>query len=525
MNNPTEQTALLYTPRPPATPLPRFQVFILLMMRITEPISYTVIFPFINQMMEEVAHIPNAKVGYYAGLVESAFALVQFLFVYQWGALSDRVGRRVVALTGLGGVLISVLGFGLSKNLGMMIVTRCIAGAMNGNVAVVKSMLAEITDETNQARAFALLPAAYAVGSTIGPLLGGYLSHPVERYPVFERMGFVTVFLSDYPFFLPCFVGSLCNLSAIIFGYFYLQETLTHKPKSKNSEPSSSSPSPPSLKPRPLLNPLSSLLKITRVLTTWFFLAVLNSSYQALIPLFCYSSYPSGGVNFSPSQIGLLLSINGVTALISQTLIFPELEVRLGPAKTYQLVITFLPIVFTCLPLAHWVYPLGSKMVWVVLGGMVAAKTISNMGAVCNNLLINNSAPSRESLGSLNGINQSTSSLARSFGPAGTTTLFALSNEHHLLGGQLVHIVLAGVSDFSLLSAIESSLGRLNIIISYDSTYNWEKLIFLKQIALVTWSLTMRLENVQPAWRKPPSSPSRRDLGSGTASSSVSTSP
>ncbi|THU83598.1 hypothetical protein K435DRAFT_843978 [Dendrothele bispora CBS 962.96] len=299
-------------------------------------------------------------------------------------------------------------------NLGMMIVTRCIAGAINGNVAVVKSMLAEITDETNQARTFALLPAAYAVGSTIGPLLGGYLSHPVERYSIFERMGFVTVFLSDYPFFLPCFVGSLCNLSAIIFGYFYLQETLTRKPKSKNSEPSSPSPSPPSCESpaiseaTPPPKPSLFTVQITRVLTTWFFLAVLNSSYQALIPLFCYSPYPSGGVNFSPSQIGLLLSIN----------------------------------VFTCLPLAHWVYPLGSKMVWVVLGGMVAAKTISNMGAVCNNLLINNSAPSRESLGSLNGINQSTSSLARSFGPAGVTTLFALSNEHHLLGGQLVHIVL-----------------------------------------------------------------------------------
>jgi len=218
MSSPTEQAALLPTSRPSITPLPRFQVFILLMMRITEPISYTVIFPFINQMMEEVAHIPKAKVGYYAGLVESAFALVQFLFVYQWGALSDRVGRKVVALSGLVGVMISVLSFGLSTSLSMMIISRCIAGAMNGNVAVVKSMLAEITDETNQARAFALLPATYAIGSTVGPLLGGFLSHPVERYPVFEKLGFLTVFLSNYPYFLPCFVGSLCNLCAIITG-------------------------------------------------------------------------------------------------------------------------------------------------------------------------------------------------------------------------------------------------------------------------------------------------------------------
>jgi hypothetical protein len=39
---------------------------------------------------------------------------------------------------------------------------------LNGNVGVMKSMMAEITDETNMARGFALIPVVWAVGGTIG---------------------------------------------------------------------------------------------------------------------------------------------------------------------------------------------------------------------------------------------------------------------------------------------------------------------------------------------------------------------
>lgn len=62
-------------------------------------------------------------------------------------------------------------------------------------------MLAEITDDTNQARAFAFLPATWAIGATVGPLIGGYFSHPAERFP--EIFG-GSAFLKDYPYFLPC---------------------------------------------------------------------------------------------------------------------------------------------------------------------------------------------------------------------------------------------------------------------------------------------------------------------------------
>jgi len=46
--------------------------------------------------------------------------------------------------------------------------SRFLAGALNGNVGIMKSMLAEMTDETNMAQAFALIPLSWATGAAIG---------------------------------------------------------------------------------------------------------------------------------------------------------------------------------------------------------------------------------------------------------------------------------------------------------------------------------------------------------------------
>jgi hypothetical protein len=42
------------------------------------------------------------------------------------------------------------------------------SGALNGNVGIVKSVLAEITDDSNVARAFSLLPLSFVIGQVIG---------------------------------------------------------------------------------------------------------------------------------------------------------------------------------------------------------------------------------------------------------------------------------------------------------------------------------------------------------------------
>jgi len=85
-----------------------------------------------------------------------------------WGKLSDIVGRKPVLLGGMAGLTLSMLGFGMSKRYWMLLASRCAQGAFNGNIGVTKSVMAEITDATNRPQAFAFLPVAWSVGSTVG---------------------------------------------------------------------------------------------------------------------------------------------------------------------------------------------------------------------------------------------------------------------------------------------------------------------------------------------------------------------
>jgi len=45
--------------------------------------------------------------------------------------------------------------------------SRCIAGALNGNVGVMKSVIGDITDHTNLAQAFVLMSPVFSVGASI----------------------------------------------------------------------------------------------------------------------------------------------------------------------------------------------------------------------------------------------------------------------------------------------------------------------------------------------------------------------
>lgn len=104
-------------------------------------------------------------------------------------------------------------------------------------------MMAEITDSTNLAYAYAYLPIAWSTGGTLGyvllaklwagecadivishtlsPIIGGALSHPAERFP--STFG-NNKFLKTYPYFLPCAVPATFSAIAFLITYIFLKE-------------------------------------------------------------------------------------------------------------------------------------------------------------------------------------------------------------------------------------------------------------------------------------------------------------
>lgn len=90
------------------------------------------------------------------------------------------------------------------------LITRTLCGLANGNPGVIESMLGKMTDETNRGRAFSYWEASFGLRSIVGPMIGGLLVNTVQQYP---HMFGNNLFLTRFPYFLPCFVSSLISIA------------------------------------------------------------------------------------------------------------------------------------------------------------------------------------------------------------------------------------------------------------------------------------------------------------------------
>ncbi|KAA1092608.1 hypothetical protein PGT21_008418 [Puccinia graminis f. sp. tritici] len=450
----SEDDVLEVQEAPATTPLPYRQIVVLCFMRITEPISQSLIHPFINQMLEDLHVTPDrTKIGYYAGIITSLFAFAQLCTNFWWAMLSDRIGRKPILLSGLTGLAVSIISLSLQTSFAGMVVARCVAGVMNGNLPILQSVLAEITDETNKARAFSLIPMCNAFGIIIGPLIGGYLAKPASQYP--EYFGKIQ-FLIDYPYFLPCFIAGMINLSAVTVGFFFLKETLPSKTNVQNLpldnesdeevEEPDSQPEEIASQPKPKFSALFTPTVIS-VLLGSLLVFFQMSSLATLIPLFAYTRFEDGGLGLNLRQMGTALTTNGFAAVIVQTATFPYLQRRWGTMKLFRSVLLIWPLVFALLPMIRWVVKqqrdvsgidAGSKAAMVGLIFVLAIKSFGKMSIVCLTLLVNSAAPSASTFGALNGLAQSCSELARTFAPFITGAIFSISIKQQYLNGNLI---------------------------------------------------------------------------------------
>ncbi|CAE6445274.1 unnamed protein product [Rhizoctonia solani] len=421
------------------TPLPMKQILILLSMQLSEPLSYTVIYPFVAQFVNQtgITGGDGSKVGYYAGMIESIFFLTESLFTLQYGRVSDRIGRRPVLMFGLFGQALSIFSVGLSKRFWQLVLSRAMSGALNGNAGVAKSMVVELTDETNQAQAFAFLPIVWSTGSTLGPFLGGTLSHPAKLLPSI----FDTPFWNEYPYFLPCLIAAI--YSACVF----VTHTV-HTKENKNNIAEYGTVPAQSPQPRRSVSVRSVLTKRARVaIANYAFLAFSDITYLGLLPVVFAVSVENGGLGFSPRAIGLILGLQGIVTGLVQVFFFAPLHRRLGSKRLYVTGYLCYSLLILSLPIMHAFAVMEMRRaIWVIIGLHIAISCPAFMAFSCVAIYVNSSAPSKDSLGTLNGISQTIISIIRAIGPAAATSLFSLSIEKNILGGHLVYAVLLGIS-------------------------------------------------------------------------------
>lgn len=144
----------------------------------------------------------------FLGITLAVYPLGQFIGSPILGALSDDYGRKQLLS---GSLLITALcnlftGIAIARQqLVFLIISRLIAGLMEGNIAIARAMAADIKTISKH-KTFGKINAAISIAYLIGPLIGGLLSDK----SLFEKL------TTSTPFFLICILFfCLAGLSAL----------------------------------------------------------------------------------------------------------------------------------------------------------------------------------------------------------------------------------------------------------------------------------------------------------------------
>ena len=348
------------------------------------------------------------------GLLSTSFSLMQLLFAPVWGRLSDLVGRRPVILVGLLGSSISYLTFALAPSLTILFLSRILAGIAGANISTAQAYIADSTQPENRAKGMGLIGAAYGLGFTVGPAMGGILS--------------------QYGYAVPAFLASALALANFGAAWWLL-------PESRN-------PSEVTYRIERGLNWQRLRTGIQHpelgVFLILFFIATFAfANLEATFALMTARKF-----GFDARANGYLFAYIGVLITIVQGGLTGRLAKRFGERRLISVGLFCMIFGLGLLP-----YSLGLKSLLLVLVVLVGGQGSTNPSI---SSLISQSA-STEDQGGILGVAQSLASLARILGPIwGGFTFDALGFQYPYLTGSLF---MAVAFSLSLLAA----RGKLNV--------------------------------------------------------------
>ena len=418
------------------SPLPKKQLAILAVIALSEQTALNSISPYLPQMASTFPDVNVGQVGLYVGTIASSFALAQFATNFFWGWLSDRIGRKPVVLTG---TLLTALGFvvfGFCRKLWQAILVQVFMGLSNGNQGVISTCLGEITDRSNQSKAFVYLPVIYGLGGITGPIVGGLLvpkgAHPTKKNP--------------YPFLPPNLLSAGVLLLDLILSMVFLEESLKEArdlpPLGKRvgnlftwAWQLASSSRPSYLKipdvPRSQMNgdaandhvdeeesdldtgsqaSMPTMLPdhdtdlprgqiLTRdtlcLLASFTIFQLSNISYNSLYPIFGAAEPPTGR-SLSPQEIGVTTAFAGAVTIVFQVGLFGRLRERMGNRLTYRVCMAGMVVAYLLTPWAGYKdakngdggISSGQKWLWVELGFCLLVRSIAAVGCLTSALLL-----------------------------------------------------------------------------------------------------------------------------------------
>ncbi|ODN96307.1 hypothetical protein I350_08329 [Cryptococcus amylolentus CBS 6273] len=427
---------------PSRTPVPYLKLFPLLVQRWSEGMTYAVIFPYINEMVHSMG-VEETQVGVWSAIAESAMMATESVSAPFYGPLADRYGRRPV-LIGLE-ILWGVFGllFGFSRTVWTVIIFRMCLGMLAGCGVISRTMVGELCDKTNRIQGFAVFSPAFTIGMTtaqVSRLPRGFLAKPVPR--LFPESWTLLV---NLPYLLPAIAAALSAVIAAWLSILLLPETLDRVKYNESQQTKRETGGGSNM---------MGLIKhklFQKVLTLYSLQNAIMFSFEAVFPLFGFTSKELGGLGLSTQELGIILGCSAGLSIFMIIFVFPPLHAILPGNRC-------LLVCLACYPLSTLVFPLmwylsythqGPGMptsLWIVMSVHMILRRAGDFTSTLLDTITLDAIPGPGYLASANSLGFSMSAVGRATGPFIVSYFFALSTRfpppQHPIGGQIVWIVL-----------------------------------------------------------------------------------
>lgn len=354
-------------------------------------------------------------------LLFSVFSIFQFIGAPVLGALSDRYGRRPVLIVSQFGSAFGylLLAFGTQKQfpfeastaLALVYLSRIIDGFSGGNISTAQAYVSDVTTPANRAKGMGMLGAAFGIGFTAGPLLGGLLG-----------LG-------------AAYAAAALSLAAAMLTYFRLPESHTHRPTEAEVwlHPGRFAP----ILRRPVL---------VQLLAISFFIMASFVMMESTITMFLDTKF-----GFKEKKVGLFFGFIGLVIIVVQGGLIGRITRRFGewtPAVGGCVLVAF--------GMAAFAFTAFQPLLWVLLfAGAVNAAGRSLQQPTISSLLSKFSDPRDH--GVVFGLFHGLGSLARVFGPivAGLTYPFLQHSGQFITAGAIAIVMALWTSALRHKSASE----------------------------------------------------------------------
>ena len=150
-----------------------------------DAIGFGIVMPVLPRLLMQVAGTDLAGSVAIAGWMALLYAVAQFFCGPVIGNLSDSYGRRPVLLGALAGLGADYVLLAFANTLPLFFLGRAISGMLGGSYGPAQAALADMTEPDERARLFGYVGAAFGIGFTVGPAIGGLLGEIGPRAPFF----------------------------------------------------------------------------------------------------------------------------------------------------------------------------------------------------------------------------------------------------------------------------------------------------------------------------------------------------